>query len=116
MLVMLTGKVFAGCVGIVVPNKKGNSNGAGRKKGVPNKKTSAVKEMLNEMGCDPIEGMARIALEAKKRGDTELEAKMYKELAPYHSSRLSATTIDASVTTEKTHEERLKELEKDDDE
>ncbi len=38
---------------------------AGRKKGTPNKRTIEVAERLAALGCDPIEGMARIA-----QGDT----------------------------------------------
>jgi len=34
----------------------------GRQKGTPNKKTTAIREKLDRLGLDPIEGMARIAL------------------------------------------------------
>ena len=93
-------------------NRKGNPLGAGRKKGVPNKRTQAIKAMLDEMDCDPIEGMAKIALKARKDGDTSLEAQMLKELAPYHSPKLSASKVEATVES-KSFEERLKELDPD---
>ncbi|MBA2307269.1 hypothetical protein H0W26_04005 [Candidatus Dependentiae bacterium] len=34
----------------------------GRSKGTPNKKSQDIRERLLAMGCDPIEGMARIAM------------------------------------------------------
>ena len=38
----------------------------GRKAGAPNKKSQEVIDKLEGLGCDPIEGMARIALQAEK--------------------------------------------------
>jgi hypothetical protein len=38
----------------------------GRKAGAPNKKSQEVIDKLDSLGCDPIEGMARIALQAEK--------------------------------------------------
>jgi hypothetical protein len=35
----------------------------GRQRGTPNKKTMAVDDRLEALGCDPIEGMARIAMD-----------------------------------------------------
>jgi hypothetical protein len=53
----------------------------GRRKGTPNKRTQQVAEVLRELDCDPIRGMAKIA--ANKRHPIELRAKMYIELARY---------------------------------
>ena len=53
----------------------------GRRKGTPNKRTQQVAEVLRELDCDPIRGMAEIA--ANKRHPIELRAKMYTELAHY---------------------------------
>ncbi len=39
----------------------GKREGAGRKAGVPNKNTRDVQEMLDRLGVNPFEGMARIA-------------------------------------------------------
>jgi len=44
---------------VVESSKKG-----GRVKGTPNKKTQDVIDRLKELNCDPIEGMARIAMSA----------------------------------------------------
>ncbi len=38
----------------------------GRKAGAPNKKSQEVIDKLEALDCDPIEGMARIALQAEK--------------------------------------------------
>jgi len=53
----------------------------GRHKGTPNKQTKAVAERLEALGCDPLEGMARIAMDEKQ--PIGLRAQMYKELAQY---------------------------------
>lgn len=53
----------------------------GRKKGTPNKKTQEVLATLEELGCDPIRGMALIALDDKN--DIKLRSDMFKELAQY---------------------------------
>jgi hypothetical protein len=53
----------------------------GRRKGTPNKRTQQVAEVLRELDCDPIRGMAEIA--ANKRHPIELRARMYTELAHY---------------------------------
>jgi hypothetical protein len=53
----------------------------GRIKGTPNKGTLAVAERLEAIGCDPIEGMARIAMDPETPID--LRAKLYSELAQY---------------------------------
>ena len=55
----------------------------GRTRGTPNKRTLEVQERLQELGCDPIEGMVRIAKSAEKDGDKALAGQMYKELAQY---------------------------------
>ncbi len=62
--------------------KDGRKSG-GRKKGTPNKKTKEIIDKLEELNCDPIEGMASIARIAKTMGDFSLAGSMYKELAQY---------------------------------
>ena len=81
----------------------------GRSKGTPNKATLEVQERLEELGCDPIEGMARIGLEAEQRGEFQLAGQMYKELAQYVAPKRRATEISANMTA--THEEWLELLE-----
>ena len=63
----------------------------GRTPGTPNRKTQAVIDRLDALGCDPIEGMARIAMDEKV--EMSIRAQMYKELAQYVASK---HTIEAS--------------------
>jgi hypothetical protein len=60
----------------------------GRVKGIPNKGTVAVAERLEAMGRDPIEGMARIAMDIKTPID--IRAKLYSELAQYIAPKRKA--------------------------
>src|SRR3974377_682221 len=53
----------------------------GRKRGTPNRRTADIQEKLAAMGCDPIAGMAAIAMDEKQ--DIGLRAQMFKELAQY---------------------------------
>jgi len=53
----------------------------GRQKGTPNKPGQQVAELLESLGCDPIEGMARIAMDPSH--SPELRGKMYSDLARY---------------------------------
>ena len=53
----------------------------GRKPGTPNKRTAEVAALLEELGCEPIEGMARIAM--NEAHPPELRGRMYAELAQY---------------------------------
>ncbi|MDQ3796834.1 MAG: DUF5681 domain-containing protein [Pseudomonadota bacterium] len=69
--------------------QSGNPNG--RPKGSRNKQTLAVIDRLEALGCDPIEGMARIAMD--ESAHPSLRAQMYKELAQYVASK---NTIEAS--------------------
>lgn len=68
-------------------SKPGEGRG-GRQKGTPNKRTQDVAQLLAQMGCDPIEGMARIAMNEKL--SPELRGRMYAELARYVYPKLKA--------------------------
>jgi hypothetical protein len=59
------------------------NNPTGRPKGTPNKKSVEVAEKLAALGCDPLEGMARIAKIAEAEQDYALAGAMHKELAQY---------------------------------
>src|SRR5680860_155693 len=63
----------------------------GRSKGTPNRKTRAVIDRLEALGCDPIEGMARIAMD--EAADLSIRAQMYKELAQYVAPKRKAIEI-----------------------
>ena len=85
-------------------NWGGKRPGAGRPKGSKGKRTERVEELLERVGCDPIEGMARVAMNdaewlALPEGETisiTLRAKMFEALAPYVAPKRRATelTID----------------------
>src|SRR5215510_2519845 len=59
---------------------KGYETGA-RVKGTPNKRTRDLTERLAELGCDPVEGMARLAMDPNSSPD--LKGRLYAELAQY---------------------------------
>ncbi len=65
----------------------GNKTG-GRKKGTPNKRTQEVIDQLTALDCDPIEGMANIALNEKN--SAELRGRMFSELAQYIAPKRKA--------------------------
>ena len=73
------------------PGKKpGSPKTGGRKKGTPNKKSQDVQAKLDALGCDPIEGMAKIAQQAMSEGDLPLAGNMFKELAQYVTPKLKS--------------------------
>ena len=53
----------------------------GRVAGTPNKRTVELASRLDALGCDPIEGMARLAMD--EANPPELRGRMYAELAGY---------------------------------
>ncbi len=83
-----------------MPRPRGLPKTGGRAKGTPNKRTQSVMERLEALGCDPIEGLAHIAMNKKQklgvRKDVpiELRAQMYKELAQYVAPRRKAVEIE----------------------
>lgn len=62
--------------------------GAGRKKGARNRRTADIEERLQALGCDPIEGMARIALNPKN--PVALRGRMFAEIAQFVAPKLRA--------------------------
>ncbi len=50
----------------------------GRRAGTPNKRPMEIATRLEELGCDPVEGMARIAMNPKNK--PELRGRMFAEL------------------------------------
>ena len=69
----------------------------GRVKGTLNKVTADVATRLRELGCDPIEGMARLAMD--KTNPPELRGRMYAELAGYVTPKRKAIEIEAAPGT-----------------
>ena len=60
----------------------------GRLLGTPNKKTTEIQAVLAKMGCDPILGMALLAMDANNT--PELRGRMYAELAQYVAPKRKA--------------------------
>ena len=69
----------------------------GRTAGTPNKRTLDVIERLDEFGCDPIEGMAKIALDPQT--PIELRARMFSDLAQYVAPKRRAVEHSPSDGT-----------------
>ena len=63
----------------------------GRKIGTPNKRTQAVADTLAELGCNPIKGMAKIAMDESQ--PMQLRATMYRELAQYVAPKRKAVEM-----------------------
>jgi hypothetical protein len=61
-------------------SKPGERRG-GRQRGTPNRASTEISEKLAALGCDPIAGMAQLAMDPSN--SPELRARMYAELAPY---------------------------------
>ena len=79
-------------------NKKGNKTG-GRAKGTKNKRTQEVIDILNELDCNPIEGLANVAKIAMEKQDYALAGNMYKELSQYLFPKRRAIEVSAEVNS-----------------
>ena len=76
-------------------SKGGARPGAGRPKGLPNKRTKEIAERLAELDCDPIEAMAMIANDTTL--DHSLRLQAFKELAQYVAPKRKSVDIDATI-------------------
>ena len=65
----------------------------GRQAGTPNKRTSELVERLEALDCDPIAGMAKIAMDISN--PPELRGRMYAELAGYVFPKRKAVEMKA---------------------
>lgn len=63
----------------------------GRAPGTPNRTTAEVRERLESLGCDPIAGMARIAMNPRVK--VEVRARIYAELAQYVYPKRKAVEV-----------------------
>lgn len=66
----------------------------GRTKGTPNKRTVEVMEKLETLGCDPIAGLAQLAMDPSN--SPELRGRMYAELAGYVAAKRKAVEVNAA--------------------
>lgn len=74
------------------PKGRKNPN-AGRKKGGANRNKYLVRELLEEKGCDPIEGLIEISRRAMSEADYKLAGDMFKELAKYSYPQLKSIEL-----------------------
>ena len=63
----------------------------GRSPGTPNKRIQEAAQILDELGCNPIRGMAEIAM--SESHPIELRARMFLELAHYVYPKRKAVDI-----------------------
>ena len=61
-----------------------------------NKCSREVKELLDSMGCNPIEGMARLAQDPKNTPD--LRGRMFAELSKYVKPQLKSVEHSGGAT------------------
>jgi len=73
---------------------KGRKTG-GRTKGTPNRSTQDAVEKLERLNCDPIEGMARLAMDPAN--SPELRGRMLSELAQYCHAKRRSLDVQADV-------------------
>ncbi len=66
----------------------------GRAAGVPNKRTQAVADMLAELNCCPIIGMAKLAMD--EATPVAVRAAMFRELAAYLYPKRRSIELSAS--------------------
>ncbi len=76
-----------------MPRPRGIAKTGGRQRGTPNRKTHELAEKLEKLGCDPIAGLAQIAMAP----DTapELKVRCYAELAQYLHAKRKAVEHDS---------------------
>jgi hypothetical protein len=67
---------------------RGLAKTGGRQRGTPNRKTHELAKKLEGLACDPIEGLAKIAMDAETA--PELKVRCYTELAQYVHAKLKA--------------------------
>lgn len=87
----------------------GKRPGSGRKKGTPNKATTAKFQKLTEGGKMPLELM--LAEMRNTKNPPEVRRAMAIAAAPYCHSRLAMTEAHVNANVTMTHEQALAELE-----
>ena len=63
----------------------------GRQPGTPNKRTGEIEEKLKRLNCDPIAGMARLAMD--ETAPLAIRAAMFRELAAYVAPKRRAIEL-----------------------
>jgi len=81
-----------------MPRPKGLPKTGGRRLGTPNKRTDELTEQLLRLGCDPVAGLAKIALDDKT--SPELKVRCYAELAQYVHPKRKAMDLGSAKDSE----------------
>lgn len=74
---------------------RSSTSGQGRPRGSPNKRTLDVIEKLARLKCDPIAGMAKLAMD--KNNPADLRGRMFSELAQYVAPKRKALEHSADA-------------------
>jgi hypothetical protein len=77
----------------------GRRPGAGRPPGSRGQKSADLAARLDELNCDPAEGLARIAARAEAAGDLDLACRAYATLMPFRWAKLKETSLDVGLDT-----------------
>jgi hypothetical protein len=80
-----------------MPGPKGLLKTGGRTRGTPNKKTELVAKKLAKVGCDPLEGLAKIAVDPETK--VEIKVRCLAELAQYVYPKRKAVDLDSGPVT-----------------
>ncbi len=67
----------------------------GRQAGTPNRRTLEVQDKLEALGCDPITGMAQLAMDPAT--DMPIRARLYAELAQYIAPKRKAIEMSGAL-------------------
>ncbi len=73
---------------------KGLAKTGGRRPGTPNRKTHELSEKLESLGCDPIEGLVRLAEDPATK--PEIKVRCYAELAQYIHPKRKAMELGSA--------------------
>jgi hypothetical protein len=76
--------------------QKGQPKRGGRVKGTPNKVHGEIEEKLKKLGCDPIAGLAAIAMDQSV--DVKTRAHCYSELAQYIAPKRKALEHSGEIS------------------
>ena len=86
-------------------SKGGTRPGAGRPRGSRNRRTLEVQEMLDNLGCNPVEGLAHIAMNdvvalgVDQDVPIQLRARAYEVLAQYTAPKLKSSELKVTAET-----------------
>src|SRR5579864_7843656 len=75
----------------------GYAKTGGRQRGTPNKARQDVRERLVALGCDPIDGLARII--KNPEATLELQRGCFNDLLPYGYSKLKPVDVSTEQST-----------------